>query len=80
LSAGSEIVTEAFVKDFKQRLSGVPNVPVTSKLLHTAREKFNVRKFTIGERLSEADFRIKVPGLKEDNTKDFLDDRMYFSR
>lgn len=79
LSAGSEIVSEEFVKDFKQSLSGVINVPVTSKLIHKARKKFDERKVTIGERLSETDLLIKVAGLKRDTTKDFLEDRMYFS-
>jgi hypothetical protein len=60
-------------------MSGVTNVPVTSKLVHKARKKFDERKVTVGERLSETDLLIKVAGLKRDITKDFLEDRMYFS-
>jgi hypothetical protein len=55
-------------------------VPVTSKLVHQARKTFDERKLTIGERLSEKDLSIKVPGLKADNTKGFFEDRMYFSK
>jgi hypothetical protein len=73
------MVSEEFVKDFKQRLSGVTNVALTPKLVHKARKKFDERKVTIGERLSETDLLIKVAGLKRDITKNFLEDRIYFS-
>ena len=79
MSAGSEIVTEEFVKDFKQRLSDITTVPLTSSLVHKARKKFNKKKVTVGEKSSEADLMIKVPGLKRDVTKDFFEDKMYIS-
>jgi hypothetical protein len=78
LTAGSQVVTEEFIRDFQRRLEDA-KFEITPQLYYKARKAFNERKLSVGEELPEPRWSIEMIGLARDDNRNFAEGRMWFT-
>jgi len=79
LRAGSELVTANFERDFLERFRQT-GLPQTAKILHKARQEFDLIKTGVGDYDEPEFWDCPVEGLAQDEGKGFLVGLMRFSR